>query len=131
MASLKEIKARLHELELANEYGYRSEIKLLPNALEAGERLLALSSGIREGRRWYLVFTERRLLLLAKPTMGDPRLISIPREDILEVDARRGLIFAKIQVRTTRDSYTFTNVLKKSLPTFLGEAARRHNAAPG
>jgi hypothetical protein len=125
MASLKEIKARLHELELGNEYGYRSEIKLLPNALAAGETVLALSSGIREGRRWYLVFTEQRLLLLAKPTMGDPRLISLPREDLVEVTGHRGLIFGKIQVRTALDTYTFTNVLKKSLPSFLGEAVRR------
>lgn len=121
MATLKQIKARLRELGLENEYGYRAETKLIPKSLEADEELLQMTSGIREGRRWYLVLTPRRLLLLTKPTLGTPGLVAIEREKIKGVTDRRKLFFASLTIETEEGEYVFSNVLKKSLPSFLRE----------
>lgn len=121
MATLKQIKARLRELGLENEYGYRAETKLIPKSLEADEELLQMSSGIREGRRWYLVLTPRRLLFLTKPSLGSPGLIAIEREKIKSVTDHKKLFFASLTVETEEGEYVFSNVLKKSIPSFLQE----------
>jgi hypothetical protein len=121
MATLKEIRARLRQLGLENEYGYRAEAKLIPRALEGDEELLQITSGVREGQRWLLIVTARRLVLLSKPTMGSPNVIAIPREDLRTVRGRRGLLFGSLTLETGTDTYSFSNVLKKSLPGFLEE----------
>ncbi|TVR68369.1 MAG: hypothetical protein EA427_10680 [Spirochaetaceae bacterium] len=119
MATMKEIRARLRVLGLENEFGYRREIKRLPECLERDETLIAITSGIREGARWYILLTEHRLLLLSKPTMADPRLVGIKREEIRHTEHRKGFFLASLRIDTIGGSYTFTNVLKKSLPSFL------------
>lgn len=121
MATLKEIRARLRQLGLENEYGYRAEAKLIPRALEEGESLLQITSGVREGQRWLLLLTERRVLLLSKPTMGSPKVVGIPREEIRGAEGKRGLFFASLTLETASDRYRFSNVLKKSFPAFLQE----------
>lgn len=122
MATLREVKAKLRELGLENEYGYRAETRLIPESLEAGEHMLSITSGIREGRRWYLLITEGRLLLLSKPTMASPSLIAIPREEIRSIDGKKGLFFASVTVDTEQGSYSFSNVLKKSFFHFISTA---------
>ncbi len=117
--NLKEIKQNLRKLGLESEYGYRPEIKLIPDSLDAGESLLAISSGIRKGRRWYIVLTEKRLLMLTKPTMGSPSLIALDRAVIQQIEKKKGLLFASITVKTEEGKYRFSNVLKKSVAPFL------------
>lgn len=124
---MNEIRARLRELGLENEFGYRREAKLLPDCLESDETLQAITGGIREGARWYILLTERRLLLLSKPSLGQVRLIGLDRSEIRQVEPRKGLIFASLSIETTQGAYTFTNVLKKSLPPFM--AALAHGEA--
>lgn len=121
MPSMREIKARLRELGLENEFGYRAESRRIPECLEQDETLRAITSGLREGRRWYVLLTENRILYLAKPTLADPRLVAINRSEVLNVEEKRGLFFGSLTIRTAQDTYTFTNVLKKSLPSFLAE----------
>lgn len=122
MSSMKEIRSRLRDQGLENEYGYRKEVRLIPECLTHGEEFLAMSSGIRDGTRWFIVATSSRLLLLTKPSVGDLRLIGIVRDEIRSLSARRGLIFGSLQIETTQGSYTFTNVLKKSISVFLAAA---------
>jgi hypothetical protein len=119
MPSMKEIRARLRELGLENEFGYRKEIKSVPECLHRDESLLAITSGIREGKRWYILVTEGRVLILSKPPLGQLRLIGIERSAVQSVESKRGLFFATVTVATGEGTYTFTNVLKKSLPSFL------------
>jgi hypothetical protein len=119
MATLKEIRKRLRQLGLESEYGYRAEAKLIPGVLEADEELQRISSGVREGQRWILLLTPRRLLFLAKPTMGDHRSVALPREAIRRVDGKRGVFFARLEIESDAGTYRFTNVLKKSLASFL------------
>ncbi len=119
MPSLKEIAARLRELGLESEYRYRAETRRIPECLSGSETLLGITSGIRGGRRWLVLCTEGRILFLTKPTLGTPDLIAFDRSDIRGVEGRKGLFFASVSISTNRDTYTFSNVLKKSLPSFL------------
>lgn len=119
MPTIKEIKARLRELGLENEFGYRAETRRIPECLEQDETLRGITAGIYQGRRWYVLLTEQRLLLLAKPTMGSPRLVAIEFGQVRNIAIKKGLIFGTLTIETTTDSYTFTNVLKKSIPSFL------------
>ena len=52
---------------------------------------------------------------------GLPNVIAIPREDLRTVQGRRGLLFGSLTLETGTDTYSFSNVLKKSLPGFLEE----------
>ena len=119
MATLKELKARLSELGLEREYGYRRELKLLPDILEPDEELRAVTSGVHDGLRRLVVLTQRRLLMLQKPPAGTPNLLYVPREEVLAVEAKRGLFFATLCLHTRARLFVFHNVLKKSLPPFL------------
>ena len=121
MATKKEIKDRLRALGLENEYGYRAEAKLIPESLEAGEHLRAITSGIRESRRWFIILTEGRLLMLTKPTLGRPHLVAVQRDEVKGIEGHRGLLFGSLTVETAEGVYSFSNVLKKSLPHFLAE----------
>jgi hypothetical protein len=121
MATMREIRARLRQLGLETEYGYRHDTKLIPGILEGDEQLLQITSGVRKGQRWLLLITQRRLLLVTKPTMGAPTIVEIPREELLGAEGRKGLLFGSLTVRSSAGEYTFSNVLKKSLPQFLAE----------
>ena len=121
MATKKEIKDRLRALGLENEYGYRAETKLIPESLAESENLLAITSGIRQGRRWFIILTEGRLLMLTKPTMGKPHLVAVQRDEVRGLEGSRGLLFGSLTVETAEGVYAFSNVLKKSLPHFLAE----------
>jgi len=123
MPSLKEIMSRLRELGLESEYRYRAETRRIPECLDASETLRGITSGIRSGRRWMILVTEGRILLLTKPTISSPDLIALDRTDIRDVTTERGLIFGTVTIVTEKDSYTFSNVLKKSLPTFISAAS--------
>jgi hypothetical protein len=70
-----------------------------------------------------ILVTEGRILLLTKPTISSPDLIALDRTDIRDVTTERGLIFGTVTIVTEKDSYTFSNVLKKSLPTFISAAS--------
>ncbi|MFO8064055.1 MAG: PH domain-containing protein [Spirochaetia bacterium] len=118
MATLHQIQARLKELGLQNDYGYRRETRLLPNVLEADEQLLAVTSGVLNGMRRLVVLTERRLLFVSKPTMGEPRLFAVPREDLVAVRGSKGLVFGSLSFETADGTYRLDNVLKKSMAQF-------------
>lgn len=119
MATLQELRATLSELGLKRDYGYRRELKLLPEILEADEEVHAVTSGVYDGLRRLVVLTDRRLLVLQKPTVGKPNLLSVPRNDISGAEERRGLFFAALTLQTRAQPFVFHNVLKKSLAPFL------------
>lgn len=121
MTTLKEVKDKLRDLGLGPAYGYRREIRLIPETLRQNEQLRAITSGLYDGQRWYLLACGERLYFLAKPRMGQPQSIVIERVDIRSVKARKSVIFATITIETKRATYKFSNVLKKSLPSFLQE----------
>lgn len=123
MPTMQEIKARLRELGLENEFGYRTETRRIPECLERDETLRGITAGIYGGRRWYVLLTERRLLLLAKPTLGSPQLIEIKHDQVKDLAIKKGWIFGTLTITTATDSYTFTNVLKKSIPSFMSNVA--------
>ena len=123
MATLKELKARLSELGLERDYGYRRELKLLPETLEPDEVVCAVTSGVYDGLRRLVVLTQRRLLVLQNPPVGKPSLLYVPRKDISAAEGRRGLLFAALTLHTTAQPLVFHNVLKKSLAPFLKSLA--------
>ncbi len=119
MATLKELKARLSELGVEREYGYRRELRLLPEILKPDEELRAVTSGLHDGQRRLVVLTQRRLLVLQKPAVGKPNLLYVPREEVTAAEARRGLLFGVLTIHTSDRAFVFHNVAKKSLPPFL------------
>lgn len=119
MATLQELKARLSELGLERDYGYRRELRLLPDILEPDEEVRAVTSGVYDGLRRLVVLTQRRLLVLQKPTVGKASLLYVPRNDISAAEGKRGLLFAALTLHTSAQPFVFHNVLKKSLPPFL------------
>ncbi|MFO7782810.1 MAG: PH domain-containing protein [Spirochaetia bacterium] len=121
MATLQELKARLSQLGLARDYGYRRELRLLPQILEPDEELRAVTSGVHDGLRRLVVLTQRRLLVLQKPAVGKPSLLYVPREEITAAEGRRGVLFGVLTIHTSAQPFVFYNVAKKSLPPFLEE----------
>lgn len=122
MATLKDIKDRLRELNLENEYGYRKEIRLIPQALTPDESVRTMTSGTYDGRRWAVVLTGQRILFLSKPALGKPSLVAFDHEQVRAVKGRKGFLFGSLTIETEQNIYIFSNILKKSLPRFLFEA---------
>lgn len=70
----------------------------LHNVLAAEESILAMTSGLLEGRAWLVTVTDRRVLLLDKGLFYGVRQMELPLSHISSVAYKTGLAFGMIQL---------------------------------
>ena len=70
----------------------------LPETLEPGESIKALTSGVMDGNTWLVICTDRRVLFLDKGLIYGLKQMEIPLDGISSVSQRMGLVLGSIQI---------------------------------
>lgn len=97
----------------------RKEIRYLPNILENGEVIKAITSGIMNNATWLAVCTQQRLIFLNRGFLYGIEQMQIPLERIQAIDNEFSLFFGNITVWDGASAFTIANVLKRSILPFV------------
>jgi hypothetical protein len=97
----------------------KKEIRALPEILDDGERVLAATSGMRDGATWLLVCTNRRLIFLNRGMFFGLRQIQMPLDRIQSIDHSSVIAFGSISVWDGASAVAIGMVWKPSILPFV------------
>ncbi|MDE3061324.1 MAG: PH domain-containing protein [Pseudomonadota bacterium] len=112
----------------------QKEIRALPEVLDHGETIKALTSGMLNGSTWLAVCTERRLIFLNRGFFWGTEQIQMPLDRVQSIDHQFTFFFGNIRVFDGVNVFQLNMVLKSSILPFVKVAeeqmyALRHVAA--
>jgi hypothetical protein len=119
MATLDEVWQQINTLPHKYIFYTRKEIRYLPKVLNAGERILALTSGFMGNRTWLAVCTDRRVLFLDRGMFFGLRQLQMNLDRIQSIDSSFGLFFGTIRVWDGAASMSITLILKPTVMPFV------------
>jgi hypothetical protein len=101
------IEQQLDALGESSRWWERREMRDLPAALQADERILAIALGKlrRRGRRWLIVVTNTRLLCMQPARYGSHRQLAVPASQITDLAMRTRIFGARVIVTTLAEKY--------------------------
>ena len=94
----------------------KKEIRYLPEVIDEGEEIRAMTSGLHEGTTWLIVVTNRRLLFLDKGFFYGLKQMEMPLAQITSVSHKTGLMFGEIEVDTAGGKKKIEQISKKDVP---------------
>ena len=97
----------------------RKEIRALPEILDHGETIKALTSGMLNGSTWLAVCTDRRLIFLNRGMFLGLQQVQMPLDRIQSIDHQFTLFFGSISVFDGVNVMTIRMVLKSSIMPFV------------
>lgn len=111
--------------------GTKKELRYLPEALVAGEQVLAFASGMVKSTSstWLLVLTDRRILMLDKGMLYGLRQVSIPLEKVNSITGHTGLMLGSITVEDGASSREISNMNKQVVQIFVERAQKALESA--
>jgi len=99
----QEIKTWLKDKNLHDVFGYRLEVKALPQVLGFDEELFGMTSGIWKGRRWLAAVTDSAIYLISSHPAASTEVKQFSRDSVCSVSGRRGILFGKIIIELHDD----------------------------
>lgn len=115
----QDVQDALSALGVDHLYRYKLETRALPQILHMDERIYGVTSGVYESRRWMAVATRNHLYLISVSPISKTEVKLVERAKIQQVQASRGLIFAKITITHSEGTILLEHVAKASVPSFL------------
>ncbi len=85
--------------QVTNKMGKKRDIQKLPQYLNGGETVLAMTGGVTGGKNGLLVATNRRALFVAEGVVNHS-FEDFPYDRITTVTSSRGMAFGKIVINT-------------------------------
>jgi hypothetical protein len=119
MPSLEEIREQINAYPHRYIFWTKKEIRALPEILDDDERILAITSGMRDGATWLLVCTNRRLIFLNRGMFFGLRQIQLPLDRIQSIDHSAVILFGNISVWDGASSISIRMVLESSILPFV------------
>jgi flagellar motility protein MotE (MotC chaperone) len=104
---------------LAQEIGdeqlhFKPELGELPELLNHGEQVVALSAGIMEGALWLITVTDQRILFIDNTMLTGLSQTSIDLDHVTTVSCEIGLIFGTIIIEDGASKRVIDNIWKLS-----------------
>lgn len=99
-----------------DQYFTKKEIKYLPELINDGENILAMTSGFLDGNTWLIVVTDRRLLFLDKGMIYGLKQVEMPLDKISGISHKIGMLMGQISVMTSGGTQKIENILKTDVP---------------
>lgn len=96
----------------------KKEMKYLPEIIDAGEQIKAMTSGVHEGNTWLIVATDRRLLFLDKGMIYGLKQMEMPLAQITTLSHKTGLMFGEIEIDTAGGKKKIETIVKKDVAKF-------------
>jgi len=99
----QDIKTWLKDRNLHDVFGYRLEVKALPQVLGVDEELYGMTSGIWKGRRWLAAVTDSTIYLISSHPAASTEVKQFSRDSVHSVSGKRGILFGKIIIELNDD----------------------------
>lgn len=125
------VEAQITALGDFHQFFTRKEIDYLPEVLNAGETIQALTSGHYDGNTWLIVVTDKRLLFLDKGMVYGGRQVEIPLSQISASSSNTGLMFGEIGIATAGGSKTIGMIPKEDVAKVSQIISNLINKTPG
>lgn len=115
-----EIKKKLKELK-SNTTNVSKELNELENVLHDSEDILFAASTLFNGSTWLVICTNERIILLDKGMFKGTSKEEINYKNIWNLDAKKGIIFGTIIIKTSLRGKTFKleQLIKSDIDRFL------------
>lgn len=97
----------------------QKEIRALPEVLDDGESLKAITSGIVDTSTWLAVCTNRRVIFLNRGMVYGLRQVQFPLDRIQSIDHHFALVFGTIRVWDGASAFSLNMVLRNSIIPFV------------
>jgi hypothetical protein len=136
MPDLIEIREQIAALPSRYIFFTQKEIRALPKLLADDEAILALTSGMMDGRTWLALCTSRRILFVNRNMVFGMRQVQIPLERVQSIDNDYNILFGSVRIWDGASYFTLRWVLKSSILPFVKaahdamEAQRRPAVSP-
>ncbi len=102
----------------------KKEIKYLPEVIDEGEEIKAVTSGLHEGNTWLIVVTNRRVIFLDKGFFYGLKQMEMPIEQITSVSHKLGIIFGSIEIQTAGGKKLIEDIDKKDVAKVASTISR-------
>ena len=119
MPTLAEINRQIDAYQHGFIFWTKKEIKALPEILDHGESVKALTSGFMNNNTWLAVCTERRIIFLNRGMFYGLRQVQVPIDRIQAIDHEFTIFFGSIRVWDGASAFTISMVLKSSILPFV------------
>jgi hypothetical protein len=96
----------------------KKELIFLPSLLLEGEQVLAFTSGIMSGKRWFVVLTDMRILFLNKFYFFGLKQIIVDLNNVNAVSGETGIFSGRISIQDGAMIRTLDRVLLKTVLPF-------------
>lgn len=105
------VREQIWNLSRFRRWSNKNELVFLPQLMEKDENIMGLTSVLYAERKWLLVVTDRKLVLLYRKIVNGFEQ-TIPLSDIISVSCKKGFMFAKLTVGTRKGEMIFDSVIK-------------------
>lgn len=114
----------------------KKEINYLPEVINEGEQIKAITSGVFEGNTWLIFATDHRLIFLDKGMLYGLKQLEMPMSQITGISHKVGLVMGEIEIYTAGEKKKIKSIVKKDVIKFsdilssLVKQAQDASAAP-
>jgi hypothetical protein len=119
MPTLEEVQSQIDAYKHGYIFWTKKEIRALPEILDKGESVKAITSGLMNNETWLAVCTEKRVIFLNRGMFYGTRQLQIPLDRIQSIDSEFTLVFGSITVWDGASAFMIRMVLKSSIPPFV------------
>ncbi len=119
MPTQEEVNRQISQIRKPYIFWTRKEIKALPEILNEGEHIKALTSGMIDNSTWLMVTTDRRLIFLNCGMVLGVQQIQMPLDRIQSIDHQFMLFFGSIKVYDGVNVTTVGMILKPAILPFV------------
>lgn len=106
---------QLAEVGEFDQWFTKREINYLPEVIEQGESIKALTSGMHDGHTWLIVVTQRRVLFLDKGMMYGLRQLELPLNKIDGISFKTKMMFGSIEIDASGTHKKIEQISKKDV----------------
>lgn len=110
------IDSQISRLGEFDQWFTKKEIQFLPELVNPGENILAMTSGLYEGNTWLVTVTDQRLLFLDKGMLYGLKQFEMPLDQISAITYKTGLIFGEITVSSSGGAKKIGTIVKQDVP---------------
>ncbi len=135
MPTRDEVNRQISHLRNPYIFWTRKEIKALPEILDEGEEIKALTSGMIDSSTWLIVCTDRRIIFLNCGMVLGVQQIQMPLDRVQSIDYQFMLFFGTIKVYDGVNVTSVGMILKPAILPFVKSTqeamyAYRQNLVP-
>jgi len=119
MPTLDEVKQQIEAYPNPYIFWTQKEIKALPKILDNHERIVALTSGLINGKTWLAVCTNRRLIFLNCNMFIGAEQAQMPLDRVQSIDHQFSLFFGSISVFDGINAFCMRMVRRSAILPFV------------